>query len=225
LFIGFDQDMNQTSASNGDHYRLVRDGTTPGFQTATCSDGLAPDETDITFQLPVYDANTRTTTLSLHSSMATGKYRLFVCDVVSDKGAPLYLSMYTLDFEVFLDNDGDGTPDEEDADDDNDGMPDTWEQANGLDPLVNDANADPDLDGAGNLLEYQQGTDPHNADTDGDNIGDGLDNCPKDSNPLQDDRDGDGMGDVCDPNPYVNANDPICFPVSAGSGKLTVICL
>ena len=43
----------------------------------------------------------------------------------------------------------------------NDGLPDTWEQQPGLDPLnATDATADGDNDGRSNLLEFQQGTDP-----------------------------------------------------------------
>jgi hypothetical protein len=57
---------------------------------------------------------------------------------------------------------------------DGDGMPDDWEIAHGLNPLVNDANLDSDGDGVPNWLEYQRGTDPFNPDTDGDGIRDGA---------------------------------------------------
>jgi len=60
------------------------------------------------------------------------------------------------------DRDGDGQGDACDPDQDGDGMPDSWETAHGLDPLVDDAQGDPDHDGAWNLLEYQSGTDPAN---------------------------------------------------------------
>jgi hypothetical protein len=59
-----------------------------------------------------------------------------------------------------VDSDGDGIPDDIDPDDDNDGMPDTWETANLLDPLVPDANQDPDGDGLSNIGEFIAGTNP-----------------------------------------------------------------
>ena len=58
------------------------------------------------------------------------------------------------------DTDGDGIPNISDPDDDNDGMPDTWENDYGLNPLVNDANDDSDNDGILNIDEYTGGTDP-----------------------------------------------------------------
>jgi type VI secretion system Hcp family effector len=64
---------------------------------------------------------------------------------------------------VGQDTDGDGTPDVDDPDDDNDGMPDSYEQAFGLNPLVNDANGDLDGDGMTNYEEYVAGTDPGKA--------------------------------------------------------------
>jgi subtilisin family serine protease len=48
---------------------------------------------------------------------------------------------------------------------DEDGMPDEWEEQNGLDPLVNDADEDPDNDGYTNLQEYREGGDPNNSAT------------------------------------------------------------
>jgi Tol biopolymer transport system component len=106
-----------------------------------------------------------------------------------------------------VDTDGDGTPNECDADDDDDGMDDVFEIRYGLDPLdPSDAALDTDHDGLTNLRESgfpkYSGiipTDPTNPDTDGDGVIDGGDNCPRDANPDQADFDADGKGDVCDP--------------------------
>ena len=68
----------------------------------------------------------------------------------------------------------------DDMDDrDGDGMPDEWEQANGLNPdSPIDRTLDPDGDSLLNYEEYLRGTDPQNADTDADGILDGLDLIP-----------------------------------------------
>jgi YD repeat-containing protein len=70
------------------------------------------------------------------------------------------------------DTDTDGQGDACDPDDDNDGMPDIYEIANGLLPLVNDADGDLDGDGLTNLQEFLLGTAANNADTDGDGLTD-----------------------------------------------------
>ncbi|MGC9309042.1 MAG: zinc-ribbon domain-containing protein, partial [Thermoplasmatota archaeon] len=72
------------------------------------------------------------------------------------------------------DGGGNGGPDS-----DNDGMPDDWEEANGLDPEdPADRNTDLDGDGLTNYEEYKMGTDPQNADTDNDGVDDSLDLIP-----------------------------------------------
>ena len=62
------------------------------------------------------------------------------------------------------DTDSDGQRDYIDTDDDNDELPDTWEEAYGLDPLdsggVNGSDGDFDNDGWTNYEEYVAGTDP-----------------------------------------------------------------
>ncbi len=63
-------------------------------------------------------------------------------------------------------------------DSDGDGIPDAWEDANGLNPNLNDAYLDPDNDGLTNLNEYLSGADPNNPDTDGDGLKDGVDASP-----------------------------------------------
>lgn len=67
-----------------------------------------------------------------------------------------------------------------DPDTDGDGLPDGWEAAYGMDPLVDntgdprtDADADPDLDGLTNAQEAALGTNPFQPDTDGDGMDDG----------------------------------------------------
>jgi hypothetical protein len=58
-------------------------------------------------------------------------------------------------------------------DSDGDGMPDTWEEAYGLNPFEVDSHKDKDDDGLTNLSEFNRGTLPNNRDSDGDGYNDG----------------------------------------------------
>gem|GEM_PF-4679498 len=65
-----------------------------------------------------------------------------------------------------IDSDGDGDADAADTDDDNDEMPDSFENAFGLDPTNElDAVLDADQDGLNNLAEFIAATDPTNAES------------------------------------------------------------
>ncbi|MDE1464138.1 hypothetical protein [Spartinivicinus poritis] len=93
-------------------------------------------------------------------------------DGVVDGWEYTYFDNIETDFKTYdpaLDSDGDLLTDVEEAqyltspksnDTDQDGMPDGWEIANRLNPLVQDHKADADHDGALNEEEYVAGTDP-----------------------------------------------------------------
>ncbi len=103
-------------------------------------------------------------------------------------------------------------------DSDLDGMPDVYEDANGLNSAVNDAADDLDNDGANNLSEYLNRTDPQIDDTDGDGLKDGAETntgvwasvTDTGTDPLVVDSDGDGLSDGVE-NPedaFVDASTP-----------------
>jgi len=76
--------------------------------------------------------------------------------------------------DVVLNNNPDAEGDACDADDDGDGLPDAYEDGNGLDSLdPADAFEDTDGDGLTRLQEYQYGTDDNKPDSDGDGYSDG----------------------------------------------------
>ncbi len=80
-------------------------------------------------------------------------------------------------------------------DSDGDGMPDDWEQTNGLSMFVPDDNGDEDYDDLTNLEEYQHDTDPNDYDSDDDGLYD-YDECILfGSNATNNDTDNDGLPD------------------------------
>ena len=93
-----------------------------------------------------------------------------------------------------------------DSDTDNDEMPDGWEAANGLNPLVDDAAGDADSDGLTNLQEREYATNPQVADTDGDGLNDYAETITHGTDPLSPDTDGDGLPDGWEAS---NAFDPL----------------
>jgi hypothetical protein len=86
---------------------------------------------------------------------------------------------FPLDATETLDTDGDLMGNNADADDDGDGILDTYELANGLDPVnVLDGLLDKDSDGLSNFDEFRMGTNIDLVDSDDDGINDNVDNNP-----------------------------------------------
>lgn len=96
------------------------------------------------------------------------------------------------------------------TDGDGDGLPDAWENANGLDPtddgstdIDNGPDGDPDMDGSMNSDEFANFTDPQDPDSDDDSLLDGVesntgvfvDATDTGTDPLNVDTDGDSLND------------------------------
>jgi hypothetical protein len=113
------------------------------------------------------------------------------------------------------------------GDSDGDGMPDIYEQANGLNPNANDSAQDLDQDGLTNITEYNLGTQANNPDTDADGYKDGVENnsgtyvdaSRTGTNPLNPDTDGDGLKDGVETNTgiFVDATNPGTHALKADS--------
>jgi hypothetical protein len=94
-------------------------------------------------------------------------------------GVQDYVDAFPADPAEWDDSDGDGIGSNADTDDDGDGMPDTYENANGLDPYsYADSNDDSDGDGLVNFYEYFFGTSLSLTDSDADGSLDGEDSAP-----------------------------------------------
>lgn len=93
-------------------------------------------------------------------------------------------------------------------DTDQDGMPDSYEDRNGLDKTIDDRLLDLDMDGVDNITEYNNCTNPNNPDTDGDGLQDGAETntgtfvsaSNTGTDPRNTDSDGDGLDDGTETN-------------------------
>ena len=149
------------------------------------NDGMpsGPDETTVTWQVPLLDAFLA--------------QPLGIRIEAREQGAtPTNIRANTLYANL--------APPAEQEDTDNDGLPDAWERTHRLNPHIDDAGRDEDDDGLENLREFLTGTDPRNADSDGDGLGDGEELQGlrgHRTDPLLIDTDGDGTDDLSDASP------------------------
>ena len=168
------------------------------------------------------DSNTR----AVARGLAAGVYTLEV--IAWERGGGAYFEFYAAAGDFEFDEDSDwfliGDPDGPlvprivtGVDSDEDGMSDSYEEANGLDPDVDDAEGDLDEDGLTNKQEHDIGTKPNNPDSDGDTLPDGVetntgtyvDATNTGTNPTRSDTDRDGLPDNVETNTgiFVSATD------------------
>ena len=99
----------------------------------------------------------------------TGNNRLIIGDCCSN----LRTSSFDVEH-IRYDTTGSYSPVIDDSDTDGDGMPNSYEEQNGLDLARNDAREDKDEDGLTNLEEFEAGLPANNPDADNDGLLDGV---------------------------------------------------
>jgi len=107
--------------------------------------------------------------LNPNGSPATGNNRLIIGDCCSN----LRTSSFDVEH-IRYDTTGSYSPVIDDSDTDGDGMPNSYEEQNGLDLARNDAREDKDEDGLTNLEEFEAGLPANNPDADNDGLLDGV---------------------------------------------------
>ncbi len=87
LFVTFAEAVNAATASDPGNFHLLAEGSMPGFQTADCATGVAPEDDAIGFDGISYDGGSWTTTIDLagpeNDHLPHGTYRLLVCGSTS----------------------------------------------------------------------------------------------------------------------------------------------
>ena len=133
----------------------LANGASQVFTVQVQPQDLGTATTEVTATASEFDTNTGNNTRSVQTQVVAEPS----LDTDMD-GVPDVSDAFPNDPNETADNDGDGVGDNADLDDDNDGIPDAYEMANGLNPLVDDAALDADGDGFTNFREFEKGSDP-----------------------------------------------------------------